>query len=332
MKENFKKIALRLVLLILIFLLSNYIYVNTFYEKDTEGYGNLLGKLNNGIQNADILYFSASPNQACAPTDKDTRSISKILDDELPSHSVMAVDTGAIHAGIYKKLIRMIPSQTSVQYVVVNMNYRSFGMGWIESDLENAIQKQSLFYNYNLPLWNRFLQGLNYYPTKTKKEREKTIQNAWKNEDLPYPFPRNSVNNWCEEYKWGDWQNPKRNLADHYIKNFAFVLDENNPRVKDFDEITEICREKNIPLIFLILAENMEQAEELVGENLVDLMIKNTDFLINRYESKGVIMVNQLNQVPDSCFYEREWPTEHYNFSGRYQIAKSTAEKINGKK
>ncbi len=283
MREDFKKIALRLVLLGIIFMILNTIYLHTFYKDDTRGNGDLLEKLEKGIHESEVLYFSASPNQAYAPTDVDKRNIAEILDDFLPDQSVTAIDTGGIHAGIFKKLIRLVPEKSSVKYVVVNMNYRSFGISWIESALENALQKQSVFYNNNFALWNRFLQGLNHFPTKTTLDRENRIRLEWKKENLPYPFPRNSVSNWCEEYKWGDWQNPTRNLADHYIKNFAFVLDEQNPRVKDFDEIVEICKTKDIQLIFTIIGENMEEGGALAGDDLIKLMQNNNEFLINRY-------------------------------------------------
>ncbi len=42
----------------------------------------------------------------------------------------------------------------------------------------------------------------------------------------------------------------------------------------------------------------------------------------------GVIMVDCIDKIPDSCFYQRDWPTEHYNFSGRAIIAREIANKI----
>jgi hypothetical protein len=324
----FKKIALRIGLVLSIVVVSNYIYEYTFYKSDIRENGLLTEKLNHGIENSDILYFSASPNKAYPKGDIDTRSISKIVDDQLINHSVTSIDTGAIHAGVFLKLIKLIPNDNDLKYILVNMNYRSFGVQWIMSSLENAISKQSVFYANRPLIINRFLQGLNYYNAIPKKERQRLIQSSWANEILPLDSPKNTVTNWCKVEKWGDWTNPKRNLADHYIKNYAFTLNENNPRIKDFDEIVKICKQKNIPVIFNILGENITNAEYLIDSDLTTLMIKNKDFLKHRYLEKGVTVVDNFELIPDSCFYERDYPTEHYSFAGRQIIGDNIAKEI----
>jgi hypothetical protein len=326
--EIFKKIALRIGLLLLIVVISNYVYEYTFYPTDAKENGLLTKKLNYGLKNSDILFFSASPNKAYPKGDIDTRSISKIIDDNLPDYSLTSIDTGAIHAGVYLKLIKLIPDNHNLNCVVVNMNYRSFGVQWLLSPLENAISKQSVFYNNKPLIINRFLQGLNYYDAITKKERQKLIENNWADEVLPFSPPKNTVINWCFKDKWGGRDNSKRNLADHYIKNFAFTIKENNPRLKDFDEIVTICQQKNIKLIFNILGENIENAKYLVDSDLTDLMICNKNYLKQRYLDKGVSIVDNFELIADSCFYERDYPTEHYSFAGRQLIGRNIAKEI----
>ncbi len=322
-----KKITLRILLLIIIVFLSNIVYKYTFYKQDLIKNGKLMDKLEIGMNNSDILYFSASPNQAYSEYDIDSRSISSLIDSKLPNYSVSAVDTGAIHAGTYKKLINLIPDNHNLKYIVVNMNYRSFGIGWIMSSLENSLAKQALFYNNNPVILNRFLQGLNYYAI-SEIERKAIREDVWNTENLPFNTPKNSVSNWCAADKWGGIKDPKRNLADHYIKNYAFVLDANNQRIKDFDEIVEICNQKQIPLVFNVLGENLTHTEYLVDSDLTDLMLKNKSYLIERYSKRGVIMVDNFSEIPDSCFYERDFPTEHYSFTGRSIIADNIAKEI----
>jgi len=319
--EMIKKISIRLLLLTAIVIASNFIYVNTTYHDDLEGNGNVLLKFNLAIEKSDALYFSESPNQATSVNDSDKRFISQMMDDLLPELRLEAVDTGAIHAGVFKELIQLIPEESNVNYVIVNMNYRSFGMDWIHSKLENSIQKQLVFYSNRPPLINRFLQGLNYYDALPNEERERLIQWHWQHDSLPFPAPKNNVTDWCAVEKWGDWKNPKRQLADQYIKNFAFTLSDENPRIKDFDEIVEICKAKNLKLIFVILPENLEEAKMLVGEDLVNLMTSNKNKLVERYNAKGAKVVDCFSIVPDSCFIERAFPSEHYNQLGRMMIA-----------
>ena len=324
-----KKIGLRLGLLTLIVSISNSVYKFTFYQSDILENGNLLQKLETGLNSSDILLFSSSPNRAHPLTDVDTRSISKIIDDNLPKLTLTAIDTGAIHAGVFKKIINLIPKYSNLKYIIVNMNYRSFGIGWIMSDLENSIAKQSVFYSNYLPIINRLLQGLNYYKAIPNSERQQLMISSWKNSNLPFPPPKNTVQKWCGVEKWGDWTDPKRNLADHFIKNYAFVLNKDNIRVKDFDEIVDVVKNKNIQLIFNILGENIEKTNYLVDTDLTDLMIQNKNYLIKRYSKQGVIIVDNFNLIPDSCFYEKNFPTEHYTYIGREIIAKNIVQTIN---
>ena len=35
-----------------------------------------------------------------------------------------------------------------------------------------------------------------------------------------------------------------------------------------------------------------------------------------------------FNEIPDSCFYERHFPTEHYSFTGRAIVANNIAKEV----
>lgn len=327
--EMIKKIGIRILLLTVIVAVSNFIYVNTTYKTDLKKGSNVLLKFERAVEKSDILFFSASPNAATDQFDTDQRTLAQMMDYMTPTQAIEAVDTGGIHAGVFKNLIEIIPENSKVKTVVVEMNYRSFGYGWIHSTLENAIQKQLIFYNNRPAIVNRFLQGLNYYETISDKDREAIIQQHWKNDSLPFAPPRNNVTDWCAVEKWGDWTHPKRQLADSYIKNFAFILNEENIRIKDFDEIVSICQQKNLNLIFVILPENLEEGEKLVDKDLVDLMKSNKDWLVNRYQNKGATVVDCFDSVADSCFLERTFPSEHYNQVGRMIVAKAVVNAIN---
>ena len=71
-------------------------------------------------------------------------------------------------------------------------------------------------------------------------------------------------------------------MADHYIKSYAFVIDEEHLRLRDFDKIVELAKLKELNLIFHILPEDVQEAQTLIGTELTDLMSANRDFLINR--------------------------------------------------
>lgn len=316
-------------LITLIVTASDFIYRFTTYQSDLRAEGNVLLKFQHGIQNAEALYFSASPNAAVHSDDIDQRTIGQMINNLTPGLKLETVDTGGIHAGVFKQLIQLIPADSPVKTVVVNMNYRSFGVGWIYSKLENSIQKQTLFYNNRPVILNRFLQGLNYYEALSDHERESLIQWHWKNDTLPFSAPKNNANDWYLYHESGDLPHSVSQLAAQYIKNFAFVLNEKNKRVQDFDEIVTICKEKNLKLVFVILPENIEEAEELVDKDLTDLMIANKNWLVTRYKNKGASVVDCFEAVADSCFIERTFPSEHYNQTGRMIISTAVANTLN---
>lgn len=321
-----QKISLRLALLFLIIIGCHFAYLEFHYEKDLAK-DELKLKFDQVVQNSDVLYFSASPNIAHHPEDADKRTISQMMDG-LTDLKVNSVDIGAIHAGVYKSLIAIIPDDAPVKTIVVNMNYRSFGPVWINSKLENAIQQKMVFYNDRPPLLNRFLMGLNFYDSRTPLEADRIIQQHWKTDQLPFEAPKNTVKTWCDLEKWGDWQDPNRQMADRYIQNYAFIIDEDNVRVQDFDEIVTIAQAKNLNLIFLILPENIEQMEYLVGPELVQLILDNVQFLENRYSNMGITVINKIQDAPDSTFIERNYPSEHYTEEIRIDLARSVTDKV----
>lgn len=318
-----KKITLRLVLLIAMIPIFNCIYKATTYSYDLRKGPNVLTKFQKAEAEADVLYFSSSPNAMYSDMhDTDRRSIAQMVDDSVDL-KVIAVDTGAIHAGVFKKLIQLIPKNSTVKKVIVHLNYRSFGINWIQSELENAIQREMTFYTKYPPLINRFLQGLNAYAAIPNEERNEIMLSYWEENPLPFAPPRHNVQSWCAVEKWGDWKNPKRNLADHYIKNYAFTLTEDNPRLQDYDAITAFCNAADIELYYVILPENLEQGEALVDRDLIDLMIANKNFLKERYTAKGVHVIDDFDLLSDTAFIERTFPSEHYFEDGRRQIARS---------
>jgi hypothetical protein len=320
--EILKKIALRLVLIALIVFLSNLIYKNTTYADDLKSDANILSKFRNAQDKADILYFSSSPNATFADgIDSDRRSISSIVNDSISEFTIMSVDTGAIHAGVFRRLIEMITDNSQTKKIIIHLNYRSLGVGWIQSRLENAIQKEMPFYSNYPVIMSRYLQGLNAYEAIALPERERIMLNHWATKPLPYAAPKNTVKNWTAVEKWGDWTNPKRQLADHYIKNYAFTIEEENPRLKDYDAIVQLCADRDIELIYVILPENIEEGEAMVDKDLTQLMIANKNELKKRYEDKGVQVVDCFGLLPDEDFLERTFPSEHYFQRGRQQIA-----------
>lgn len=278
------------------------------------------------IKNCDIIYISASSNFPPEHIkENDPRKISQFVADYFPKLQFEAINKPASHAGVYRQLLPLFPEESEAKTFIITMNLRSFGPSWINSDLETALNESNMFYNDRPALINRFLVSLNAYENNSSSERNAVVQEHWSKDPLPYDEPNNTVNNWCAVDKWGDWKNPKRQLADQFIKQYAFVIDEENQRVKDFDEICRIANKKGFKIIYNLLAENIETADSLVGENLTILIRQNSEWLFNRYTSKGFIVVNNLEVLRASNYIDKDFPTEHYDEKGRKTIAKNIA-------
>ncbi|MDB9725966.1 hypothetical protein OAA90_06255 [Salibacteraceae bacterium] len=327
--EIAKKIALRLLLIAIIISATALIYKRYFHYNFLKKEGILLSRLNHSI-NADYLFFSASSDYTFDPiNDADTTRVS-ILAMNYCDKSIKSIAEGAHHAGVFKELIKHIPKH-QIEGIIVAMNIRSFSPEWLTDINENALQQFAALYKPNPPLMARLNVALKNYPIKTKRELEKKRFEYFSNWKLPYDFPKNNIENWCALEKYGDWRNPKRQLADHYIKSYAFVIDEEHLRLRDFDKIVELAKLKELNLIFHILPEDVQEAQTLIGTELTDLMSANRDFLINRYHfpKKNVWVLDNLEKVDHMDFTDRDFPTEHYNQNGRTIIAKSIAEQLN---
>lgn len=280
-------------------------------------------------KHCDIVYTSASSNFSPRPLEESKLKISQFLNELIPKLQVEAFNIPASGAKEHFLLLKRIPKKSSVKTIVASMNLRSFGADWRHSELETALNKSNVLYEDRPALVNRFLVSLNAYDNATEDERRLRMQAEWHEETLPYDAPQNTVRNWCAVEKWGDWTNPKRGLADQYIKQYAFVVQEENPRVVQFDNMVKLCQERGWKLIFHILPENIETADSLVGKDLTELIYQNANWLEKRYSDKGVTIINNVDLLPETQFSDKDFPTEHYLEEGRRKIAQSISEKIN---
>lgn len=322
------KIGLRILLLGLISLLIGWHYEHsTAYKEYLWAEADQLFQVEKA-ENCDLVYTSASSNYSQAAHDSDLRKISQMLEGELKSTSVEAFNIPGSHAGTHKLLLARIPVGSRTKNVVVTVNMRSFGADWRHSELETPQNKRNVMYAERPALLNRFLVSVNAYDNKPPSEREADKLHEWEITPLPFKAPRSNVKQWCAVEKWGDWRQPKRQLADQFIKQYAFILDEENPRIKDFEAISALCKERNLKLVFHILPENTERTVDLVGQDLADMMLENAAWFSNKFEKEGVSVVNNISLLPDSCFTDRDFPTEHYNDLGRMAIAKEIAKAL----
>ena len=336
MKWPNRQIITKVGLLVVMLFVVNTVYNLFFYKNQLKENGSdLLLDLKEGAEDADVLYLGESSNFTVHPNDSDKRSISEMIADKFPNKKFLSICKGAYHAGMFHKLIKQIPKKSSIKTVVVTLNLRTLNQATIHGEIETALQKQGVFYEKRPHLLNRFLLTLNHYDDKTEEERDKAKWHDWTYDTLRLEgaqFPATTIKEWCLLPKFvnedGTENLKKRQLADHYVKAYAFKVDEKNIRIKQFDNIVKTCKKKKYKLIFNLLAENVAYADSLIGQPLVKLMYWNKNFIKNRYEKQGIVVVDNFDLVEGENYIDQHWTTEHYDEVGRRTVADNVVSKM----
>lgn len=332
------QIAKKILWLLLLLVVLDIVYRFTLYPRDLERYCSLLEFPQVPIRDtADIIYLGESSEFSCSPTDTDRHSIGTMIGEMMPGHKMGCISKGAVHAAIYYDILRNIPRENPVKTVIVTVNMRSFSSEWIYSNLEQALQKEQILMKKAPALYKRMLLAFKAYVHWSEAERSQIVRKGLRRQTFtfPHPFPYHNANEWdraiSSQYRLFNGQQASQDtieLTCHYIKCFAYQLDDKNPRIKDFDKIARLCQRRGWTLVFNILADNMNQIKTLAGPDLEYLMQENAQYIIQRYEPMGVIVVNNQYSVREEDFFET-FVTEHYNQRGRRNIAEKVAEKLN---
>lgn len=333
-----KRLLLSIGLAAAVLVLLNWIYARWFYQKDLLTHSDIIeASWKVATDSLELVYIGESSNKTYGYTDTDRRKISEMVAEQLPGMRCGDITKEASHAEVYYYLLKNIPKESRVETVVVTMNLRSFGANWIYSSLETALQKKLVLIKGYPPLMGRALLAFKAYPIHDKAEWNRLAKKSWEKTPLvfPYPFPYKTTAEWNRAIAYegvkdslGQRDKALTELTAHFIKNYGFQIHDDNPRVRDFDRIVKLAKQRGWRLVFNIMAENIDLADTLVGPDLLYLMRQNVEYLTNRYEGMGVKMVNNLEAVRDRDFIDREWPTEHYYQTGRQTIARNVAESI----
>jgi hypothetical protein len=329
-----KKVILYIIVFIAVAFAADFCYVKFgLYDVDIiKCNAELIYKIDSSLNNHNTLYLGESSNFTVSEKDSSKKSISELIEENDPQYKILTISKGAIHAGVFKLFIKRVKNTSSIKTVVLTVNLRSFGINWIESDLETNLSRANILYTNYPPILKKCMLSFKAYDNQELFKRKETIKSHYKNDKFKLPgLKYETVRDWDKELfnkgvldANGSKNQEKTDIACHFIKNYAFVIDENNPRIKDLDEIVLYCHKNNFNLIFNILPENYERAIELCGKDLEVLMRNNVEFIKNRYESKTTL-INNFDLLKDSCFIDRNWPTEHYVYFGR----KTVSEKVN---
>lgn len=334
-----KKLVIRVAAVAVMLVCMNWVYSKWFFRNDLVKYSDIVEL---SWQVADdscrIVYVGESSNNHYGKEEPDRRKISAYVSEYFPTVKMGDMTREASHAQTYYYMLKHIPEDAAAETVVVTMNLRSFGSSWIYSRLETALRKQLVLLKDYPPFFNRFLLAFKAYTIHSDEEWDNMAKEARRTAplDFPYEFQHPTSDEWDKSMAWNGWRDGEGNrdqvkteLACHYVKTYAFTITDDNPRVADFDAIVELCRQRGWHLIFNLMAENVDKANELVGEDLLFLMRRNRDYLLQRYGSmEDVVIVDNLSLVRDVNFIDQNWTTEHYYEEGRRIIADNVAKAL----
>lgn len=328
MKTPLNYIVSRLFGLILILIIGSAIYQFTVYPSIKKSEGWLQKLAESQVQkNAEIIYFSSSTNRAFGPNDIDERSIVQIVQDSI-RQKIVSIDTGAIHCGIFYEILKRIPENLAIDQIIVDLNIRSFGNNWIHSGLENSLQRNMVYWNNYPGVFNHLRASMKVYNYQSPTEHNRAIEYGEKFTQLPFGFSHRTIKKWCDSL-FKTTATPDEGMT--MIRHFGHLIHEENPMLKNADLIVEWGRKRKIPILFIILPENVHRMERLVDKDLRKLVEQNAIFLQKRYSSKSVEIINLVSDLDETVFFE-SFPTEHYTIVGRKHVAQKMIERINLKK
>lgn len=376
MKDIAPKVLLRLAVGVLVFFVANIWYVSSGLRNEERlKFSPVAGKLDSAFLSGDVVYLGESSNTSFNPwTDTFGYSVSEFLQMYLPQNRVRGVSHDGYHVGLFSQMLGLMPahwSDSSRKTVVITVNMRSFGPSAMFNGNEASNQQEAIFYSHRMALLNRVFVSLHHYDSRDAREMERAKTQWFRTKDLRlnggagYHYgnthgdgglkPEGEVWYYHNTVKWwlrdlqrqfapvsGDADLARvMPMAEAYLKEFAFLLDEENPRVQALDAIVEKCKREQVNVVFVLLMPNYDHANRLFGEELTQLMDYNMDFLRKRFAGwekeykQGNFNVGYVD-VPRAYgdwaggeHYTDQWyPTEHVDAHIRQFIAKKTAEKI----
>jgi len=328
----FKNIIIRLAFATVLFFIANYFYAKFQYEKDVVKYSRVKNQIDSAFHLGEIIYMGESSNTSFNPwTDTLSQSISDFLQLYLPNKKITAITHEGFHPGLFREMLNLLPQDGKNRTLVITLNMRTCGPSAMFSGNEASNRQEALFYSNRLPLLTRIYLSLHNYDNRNSNEMERLKFQWWRLKPLN---EKGFTNNFPTVKKWLEYEantqltQQFRQVADAYIKEFAFILNDNNDRVIDLDQIVKICNQKNTHLVFHLLPESRDYARYLFDSTLLQYMDYNALFLATRYRKMGVTIIDNYLKSRSTQYTDQWYPTEHLNAELRKMIAKSIAEKI----
>mgnify|MGYP001588958618 FL=1 len=315
--KAFKNLGLRLAFGVALFFLLNGLYSAYFFKSDVEKYAPIRPEIIENFKNGDIVYMGESSNTSFNPwTDTMSESIGDFLQLYLPNKKVSQISHESFHLGLFKDMLQLWKPGKEEQTIVITLNMRTFGPSAIYSGTEARNQQEALFYSMRFPLLTRIFLSLHFYDNRGDLERTRLKFKHWRTEKPSVLKRLGEVNADLEGAP-----EKLRQMADAYVKELMFSIDESNPRLKDLKGIIDFGKRNKVNVVFHILPENRDYAQGLIGDELLKQMDDNVTFLVNFLQKNEAKYVNNYRISNFKDYTDQFYPTEHVNVRMRHGIA-----------
>ena len=319
-----------------LFLAFNFIYEGSLWNTDKNRIAPYFNEFQDALTSAEVLYLGDCSDQFFRPYDASFQSIAGYLNEALPNDSVRSVSRDGFHALAYEKLLQRWRKRdsTTVKTLVVTLNMRSFAPHIRLHKNENTLQRNLTLVERHPPLFNRVEIGFRAHPYMEAYEMEEALEEAWQQ---PYPqdefvhrdFPPGYT---PEQFRASLLANATSAddslMISSYVEHYGLPLNINeHPLLLAFDNIAAIGAERYVNVVYVLLPENSMEARQYAGDRLADYMEWKREYLVQRYESMGVHVVDVFDLLQPVDFVEKI-PNSHYTAEGRQRIASAIAERI----
>lgn len=328
----YTKIGVRLLVLANLFLAFNFIYEGSLWKLDRAELVPFLDDFEQGIEQADVLYFGDCSNAFFRPEDSSFTPISTFLDEQLPNQQVAAVSHDGFHAQVWQTLMGRLKPRDSVRIhtLVVTMNMRSFAPHIRLHKTENTLQRNLTLATNHPPLFNRIEVAFRAYPNLEPRDIAFRTHDAWNMQyteevspQLGVETPAQLLNQLLTRAHTAD----DSAKIEAYVKNYGFEVQNNTALWNAFEQVAEVCRERDIRLVAVLLPENIQEASNVCGADFELFMKQQHLYMLMKSKQLGLQVVDLFDACQPEAFVEK-LPNSHYTSAAREQIATAVAQAL----
>ena len=271
-----------------------------------------------------IIFLGDSVNFSYAPSDRDKRRISEMLQDSLPDFRVVAIDHRAYHMGVYRGFVsRLTGSANKPNLVIIPVNLRSITTHWVKNPSWQFVdlQRYLLFDGVLFRVFFRPMRSFKIYRDSTLSEVAFSRTPLYDG-DIKVGTVKDYQSVSRED---ASTRNTKAMITYYYMEK----LQEKNPRACDLVAISQMVKQTDLKVLFYITPIDYQKCDTVLGDRFSQRIKENKAIVRNLLEREKIDVLDLSFSLPSDGFYYRsQYPDEHLNEKGRKAVASMLRDSI----